>query len=80
MSTGIEEVKNREEFGSYASIAAICGVTREAVRNWKRIPPNHCIAIETATGGKVTRYDLRPDVFGPAPTPIPDQQPTEKAA
>jgi DNA-binding transcriptional regulator YdaS (Cro superfamily) len=40
------------------------------VTNWKRagtIPPEHCIAVERATAGKVTRYDLRPDVFGPAP-------------
>lgn len=30
-------------------------------------PAHHCLAIEEATGGKVTRYQLRPDVFGPAP-------------
>lgn len=28
------------------------------------VPAKRCIAIEQATGGKVTRYDLRPDVFG----------------
>lgn len=28
------------------------------------IPPERCIPIETATKGKVSRYDLRPDVFG----------------
>ncbi|MES1926538.1 helix-turn-helix domain-containing protein [Salinisphaera sp. T31B1] len=27
-------------------------------------PAEHCIAIERACGGKVTRYELRPDVFG----------------
>lgn len=30
-----------------------------------RVPAEHCIAIENATG--VTRYELRPDVFGPEP-------------
>lgn len=28
---------------------------------------NLATAIETATAGEVTRHDLRPDVFGPAP-------------
>lgn len=32
------------------------------------VPPGRCVAIEQATAGKVTRYELRPDVFGPAPS------------
>lgn len=32
-------------------------------------PAEHCRAIEYATGGKVTRYNLRPDVFGDSPNP-----------
>lgn len=31
------------------------------------VPTDICPAIEAATDGAVTRYDLRPDVFGPAP-------------
>lgn len=31
------------------------------------VPGEHCIPIETATNGKVTRYDLRPDIFGDGP-------------
>jgi DNA-binding transcriptional regulator YdaS (Cro superfamily) len=30
-------------------------------------PAEHCIIIEQATNGAVTRYDLRPDVFGTSP-------------
>lgn len=30
--------------------------------------------IEQATNGAVTRYDLRPDVFGPAPTAPADEK------
>lgn len=55
------------------------GVTQARVSHWingARVPSERCIAIETATGGAVTRYDLRPDVFGQAPDP----QPVEKAA
>jgi uncharacterized membrane protein YkvA (DUF1232 family) len=32
-----------------------------------RVPAELCAAIEFVTGGMVTRYDLRPDVFGEAP-------------
>lgn len=31
------------------------------------VPPERCPAIERATGGKVTRYEIRPDVFGTQP-------------
>lgn len=37
-------------------------------RNRRPFPAEFCMAVETATAGKVTRYDLRPDIFGPAPT------------
>lgn len=30
-------------------------------------PAEHCRAIEEATAGQVTRYDLRPDVYGTDP-------------
>ena len=46
-------------------------VTSQAVKVWadkKHGPsPKMFGAIEAATGGKVTRQDLRPDIFGPAP-------------
>lgn len=35
----------------------------------KKVPAELCIAIETAVRGAVTRYELRPDVFGAAPPP-----------
>ncbi|RFB73838.1 helix-turn-helix domain-containing protein [Herbaspirillum sp. 3R11] len=44
-----------------------CGVTPQAVCRWLRrgkAPSDRCIAIEVATGGRYTRYVLRPDVFG----------------
>lgn len=60
---------------------ALCGSQSELARRiggkvrtghihyWLRhnVPAEHCGAIETATGGQVTRYRLRPDVFGAAP-------------
>jgi len=46
-------------------------VTHEAVRMWfsgdRQPKPNKMAAIEAATGGRVTRYHQRPDVFGATP-------------
>ena len=46
-------------------------ISPQAVIKWTRsdvkVPAERCMAIEQATNGAVTRYDLRPDVFGPAP-------------
>lgn len=51
--------------GSQAALAAVLGVTKAAVHQWKlegrRVPLEHCFAIEQATNGAVTRRDLRPD-------------------
>jgi len=53
---------------SVAKLSVAIGVKSEAqVRQWQhryagRIPdPANCVAIERATGGAVTRRDLRPD-------------------
>lgn len=47
----------------------------QVASGWRGKRASHvlAIAIERATGGAVTRHDLRPDVFGPAPStdPVP---------
>ena len=43
-------------------------VSNAAVCKWfrkNRVPAERVLAVEEATG--ISRYDLRPDVFGPAP-------------
>lgn len=49
----------------------IGGKVKQAhVWNWLRsgrAPAEHCRAIEEAVEGRVTRYQLRPDVFGTRP-------------
>lgn len=61
----------------------ICGTQSELARRiggkvrtghihyWLRnkVPSERCIDIERATEGQVSRYELRPDVFGDAATP-----------
>lgn len=60
--------------GGQQALAARIGVRQAHVWNWLNrdkspVPPaEYCLPIENATGGRVTRYELRPDVFGPAPT------------
>ena len=54
--------------GSPSKLAQAIGVNRQFVHQWlhgaRPVPPARCISIEKATGGTVTRYELRPDVFG----------------
>jgi len=56
-----------------ADAARAIGITRQAIQQWKRsdrpIPAERCAAIEAATGGRVTRAELRPDIFGPVERP-----------
>jgi DNA-binding transcriptional regulator YdaS (Cro superfamily) len=55
-----------ELLGSQVALAAALGVTKAAVNQWKdegrRVPAEHCPAIERLTGGAVRCEDLRPDV------------------
>lgn len=37
------------------------------VKRGRPVPADICPKIEEATGGEITRHDLRPDIFGPAP-------------
>ncbi|WP_458068669.1 Cro/CI family transcriptional regulator [Rhodanobacter sp. BL-MT-08] len=56
--------------GSQEALASVLGIKSPSISDWrkrKQVPAERCGAIEAATGGKVTRYDLRPDVFGEAP-------------
>lgn len=59
-------------FPSQSDFAARIGIRCASVSGWRKrqkVPANRCLAIEEATAGKVTRYQLRPDVFGDAPPP-----------
>jgi DNA-binding transcriptional regulator YdaS (Cro superfamily) len=63
--------------GGQAALARAIGgeVKQQHVWYWLNkgaaVPAEHCGAIEAATNGRVTRKDLRPDVFGPLPVSEP---------
>lgn len=52
--------------GGVDQLAIACNVTVQAVYKWinRRVPADRCLLIESLTQGQVTRYDLRPDIFG----------------
>lgn len=57
----LQQLRAHPAFGSFAAIAAVCGVSREAARRWKKIPPKCCPAIEKAVP-ELTCEILRPDL------------------
>lgn len=60
-----------EGIGNPSRLAKALGLSAPTVYQWiegvRPIPARWCCPIEQATGGAVTRYDLRPDIFGTAP-------------
>ncbi len=67
-----------ELLGSQAALARRVGIRPQAVQQWTvkgRVPAARCLSVEQATRGRVSRYDLRPDVFGPEPLYRTDTDP-----
>jgi DNA-binding transcriptional regulator YdaS (Cro superfamily) len=54
-----------EIIGGVSAVARICGRSPQQVHQWKTgerpVPAQYCLAIEKASGGQITRRDLRPD-------------------
>lgn len=50
-------------------LASACGCSEVAIRSYangnRRVPAERCAPLERATGGAVTRHDLRPTLFAP---------------
>jgi DNA-binding transcriptional regulator YdaS (Cro superfamily) len=68
MIHGIEALRRAKELlGSEAALAEVVGVRQPSVNYilnaGKRVPAEWCIRVEDATDGKVTRHQLRPDLY-----------------
>jgi DNA-binding transcriptional regulator YdaS (Cro superfamily) len=50
--------------GGATKLASLLPVTPQAVSQWSRVPPEHVLIVEQASG--VSRHQLRPDIFGEA--------------
>lgn len=59
--------------GSQSELARRLHVKQSTVWSWlnetKRVPAEVCGQIETATQGRVTKSDIRPDIWPPSPKP-----------
>lgn len=57
-----------EKLGSQSALARACGIKQGHVWHWlnksRSVPADYVLTIEEATGGAVTRHELRPDIFG----------------
>ena len=63
--------------GRAIDLAKLLGITPSAISQWVRVPYRRALQIEARTEGRVTRAELRPDVFGaPLPPPPPPPEPT----
>jgi hypothetical protein len=51
----------RQERGLAVEIARGCGITREAVWLWRRVPSERVLIVERVTG--IPRHLIRPDLY-----------------
>lgn len=59
-----------EAAGGVTALARLLKVRQSVVSNWLirgQVPAERCRDVEKAVKRTVTRYQLRPDVFGPGP-------------
>lgn len=70
--------------GGQSALARACGVKQGHVWHWlnksRSVPADYVLIIEAATGGAVTRYELRPDIFGESANAPRGKQPVKKEA
>ena len=52
-----------EAAGSKAALAKHLGLHRQALGYWRRIPAHHVIHVEQFLNKKVTRHQMRPDIY-----------------
>lgn len=58
--------------GGARLIARALNITPQAVIQWAHVPAKHVLEVERLSG--ISRYELRPDIYGPPPS-----QPTRRA-
>ena len=50
--------------GRNIDLAKLLGISPSAISQWVRVPYRRALQMEARTQGRVTREELRPDVFG----------------
>lgn len=54
-----------KQAGGAKKLATSLGISRQAVEQWRLVPPERVLLVESITG--ISRYELRPDIYGPMP-------------
>ncbi len=62
-STMNEGLRKALQLVGTANLARQLGIRSQAVSQWRRVPAERVLAVEQATGGRVTRHELRPDLY-----------------
>ncbi len=62
LERAVDEAVRRE--GSLKRVAERLKVSRQAIQQWTSVPVKRVLMLEAMSG--VSRYELRPDVYGPA--------------
>jgi len=57
--------------GGASALGRSLGITSQAISQWDIVPAERVIAVERATDGKITRYELRPDLYPIEPVQSP---------
>lgn len=52
-----------KEVGGVTRLAELLGIKRPALYQWKRVPAERVLKIEELTRGKVTRHQMRDDIY-----------------
>ena len=66
-----------ERAGGARPLARALKITHQAVIQWPHVPAKHVLEVERMSG--ISRYDLRPDIYGPEPKPSGKSRPTKRA-
>lgn len=59
--------------GGPTAAASELGVSRQALWKWRRAPALRVVDLERISRGKVSRHELRPDIFGSPERSTADQ-------
>ena len=51
--------------GNKRKLAGLLGISAQAVGKWARVPHDRVLEIERVLDGKVSRNELRPDLYPP---------------
>lgn len=54
--------------GGATALARVLKITRQAIIQWPHVPAKHVLQVEMHSG--ISRYQLRPDIYGPEPGPL----------